>query len=66
MLFRNISCIVNIGLTKSGRAWPEEEEERMDFSIVLILQEQSCTSDLFKVIQDAVLLILHYRTMSLF
>ena len=67
-IFRNISCIVITGLTKSGRkAWQEEEEEtRKDFSSVLIHQEQSCSSDLFKVIQDAVSLILHYRTMSLF
>ena len=36
------------------------------FSIVLIHQEQSCTSELFKVIQDAVSLVLLYRTMSLF
>ena len=36
------------------------------FSIVLILQEQFCTSELSKVIQDVILLILHYRTMSLF
>ena len=55
MIFRNISCIVIIGLTKSGRtAWQEEEETRKDFSIVLIHQEQSCTSELFKVIQFAV------------
>ena len=67
IIFRNISCIVIIGLTESGRAaWQEEEEKRKKFSIVLILQEQFCTSELFKVIQDAVLLILHYRTMSLF
>ena len=66
-IFRNISCIVIIGLTKSGRkAWQEEEETRKNTSIVLILQEQSCTSELFKVIQDAVSLILLYRTMLLF
>ena len=35
-------------------------------SIVLTLQEQFYTSELFKVIQDAALLILHYKTMSLF
>ena len=60
-IFRNISCIVITVLTKSGRkAWQEEEEEtRKDFSIVLIHQEQSCSSDLFKVIQDAVSLIFH-------
>ena len=59
-IFRNISCIVIIGLKKSGRkAWQEEEEEtRKDTIIVLILQEQSCTSELFKDIQDAVSLIL--------
>ena len=66
-IFRNISCIVIIGLTTSGRkAWQEEEETRKDTSIVLILQEQSCTSELFKVIQDAVSLILLYRTVLLF
>ena len=55
------------GLAKSGRAaWQEEEESRKYFSIVLILQEQFCTSELSKVIQDAILLILHYRTMSWF
>ena len=66
-ILRNISCIVIIGLTKSGRiALQEEEETRRDISIALIHQEQSCTSELSKVIQDAILLILHYRTMSLF
>ena len=64
-IFRNISCIVIIGLMISGRAaWQEEEETRNDFSIVLILQEQFCTSELSKVIQDAILLIPLYRTMS--
>ena len=64
-IFRNISCIVIIDLTKSGRkAWQEEEERRKDTNIVLIHQEQSSTSDLFKVIQDAVSLVLLYRTMS--
>ena len=60
-------CFVIIGLTKSGRAaWQEEEDTRKDFSIVLILQEQFCTSELSKVIQDAISLTLHYKTMSLF
>ena len=45
-------------------SWQEEEETRKDFSTVLILQEKFFTSELFKVIQDAILLILHYRTMS--
>ena len=55
IIFRIILCIVIIGLTKSGRAvWPEEEETTKDFSIVLILQEQFCTSELSKGIQDAI------------
>ena len=66
-IFKDISCIVIIGLTTSGRkAWQEEEETRKDTSIVPIRQEQSCTSELFKAIQDAVSLILLYRTMLLF
>ena len=39
---------------------------RKDTSILLIHQDQSRTSELFKDIQDAVLLILLYRTMLLF
>ena len=63
-IFQNISCIVIIGLTTNGRKpWQEDEETRKDTSIVLIRQEQSCTSELFKVIQDAVSLIIIYRTM---
>ena len=62
-IFRNISCIVIIGLTTSGRIqWQEAEETRKDTSIVVIRQEQSCTSELFKVIQDAVSLST-FRTM---
>ena len=44
----------------------EEEETRTYSSIQMILQEQFCTSELSKVIQDAILLILHYKTMSWF
>ena len=62
-IFKNISCIALIGLIASGRhAWQEEEETRKCTSTVLILQEQLCISELFKVIQDAILLILHSRT----
>ena len=39
------------------KAWEEKEETRKDTSIVLIHQEQSFNSELFKVIQDAVSLI---------
>ena len=50
-IFRNISCIAYIGLIASGRkAKQEEEQTRKYFSVVLILQEQFCTSKLFKVI----------------
>ena len=54
-----------IDLIASGKhAWQEEEEEtRKDSSTVLILQEQLCISELFRDIQDAILLILHYRRM---
>ena len=43
-----------------------EEERRKDTSTVLIHQEQFCTSELFKVIQDAVSLIVVYRTLLFF
>ena len=40
---------LNIGLMMYGRAkWQVAEATRKDFSIVLILQEQFCTSELFK------------------
>ena len=52
-------------LMKSGRAaWQEEEITRKDFSIVLMLRVKFFTSEIFKVIQDAILWNLHYRTMS--
>ena len=41
----------------------EEEEQKGDISTALIFQEQFFISELFKDIQDAILLILHYRTM---
>ena len=66
MIFRNISCILIIGLTTSGRKPWQEKETRKDTSIVPIREEQFFTSELFKVIQDVVSLILLYRTMSLF
>ena len=62
-IFRNSSRTVLVGLTTSGRrVWLEEEETRRDTSTVLI----SCISELFKVIQDAILLILLNRTMLFF
>ena len=61
---QNHFLIAIIGRTKSGRASWQEEEEQEHFSVVLIHQEKLFTSDLFNVIQDAISLILHYRTMS--
>ena len=59
IIFRNTSCTVIIGLTTGGRkAWQEEEATRKYISIVVIHQDQSCTSEFFKVVQDALLLIL--------
>ena len=47
--------------------WSDEkwaEETRKDFNIVLIHEDKKFfISELFKVIQDAISLILHYRTM---
>ena len=43
-----------------------ERSKKRDSSTVLMLQEQLFISELFKDIQDAILLILHYKTMLLF
>ena len=62
IIFRSILCILNIGLMQNGRAaWQEEEETIKKISIVLILREKFFPSELFKVIQDAILLILFTR-----
>ena len=63
IIFGTMLCILNIGLMKSGRTqWQKEEETRKDFNIVLIHQDKKFfISELFKVIQDAISLILHYR-----
>ena len=44
-------------------AWQQEEEQKGDISTALMFQEYLFISELFKDIQDAILLILHYRTM---
>ena len=64
-IFGTILCNLNIGLMKSGRVqWQKEEERRKDFNIVLIHQDKKFfNSELNKVIQDAISLILHDRTM---
>ena len=52
----------------SGRArWQEAEATRKDFNILLTRQDKkSFIFELFKVIQDAIPLILHFRTMCQF
>ena len=57
-------CVLSSLVFRSGRAPWQEEDTRKYFSIVLILQEQFFISELSKVIQDVISLILHYRTMS--
>ena len=64
-IFGTILCNLNIGLMKCGRVqWQKAEATRKDFNIVLIHQDKKFfISELFKVIQDAISLIPHYRTM---
>ena len=53
-----------IGLMIDGKlVWLQEEDQNEDISIALIIGEQFFTSALFKVILEAISLILHYRTM---
>ena len=65
VIFGTNLCTLNIGLVKSGRVqWQEAEETREDLNIVLIHQDKKFfISELFKVIQDAITLILNCRTM---
>ena len=67
-IFETNLSTLSIGLMKCGRArWQEAEATRKDFNIVLTCQDKKLfISELFKVIQDAVLLILHSRTMCQF
>ena len=54
----------SIGLMNVGKlAWQQEEVQKEDISIVLMLQEKSFTSVLFKDTLDIISLILRYRTM---
>ena len=66
-IFRVNSHNLFIGLTVGGKhAWQQEKEIKEDSSNVLMLQEQLFISELFRDIQDAILLIFHYKTMLLF
>ena len=54
----------NIGQTIVGYyAWQQEEDQKGDISIALIIREQSFTSVLFRDTLDVISLILRYRTM---
>ena len=64
-IFRVSSHNLFISLTVGGKhAWQQEGERKEDSSTVLMVQEQLFISDLLKDIQDAILLILDYRTKS--
>ena len=53
-----------IGLMIDGKlVWLQEEDRNSDISIALIFWDQLFISALFKVILEAVSLILRYRTM---
>ena len=66
-VFGTILCNLNIGLMKSGVQLQKAGKTRKNFNIVLIHQDKKFfISELFKVIQDAISLILHYRTMYQF
>ena len=64
MIFGTNLSTLNIGLMKCGRAtWQEVEATRKGFNTVLTRQDKKFfASELFKVIQDAIPLILHCRT----
>ena len=55
---------LNTGLMMYGRArWQEAEATRKDFNIALTREDKKfVASELFKVIQDGILLILYCRT----
>ena len=67
-VFRTIICVNQLSLYGQSQICAKNVNVYCHhwtyFSIVLILQEQFCTSELSKVIQDAILLILRYKTMS--
>ena len=63
MIFGTNLSTLNSGLTICGRArWQEAEATRKDFNIVLTRQDKKFfVSEPFKVIQDAIPLILHFQ-----
>ena len=63
-IFEIIRHKYSIGLMIVGKlVWPQEEVRKGDISIVLIIGEESFTSELFKDTLDIISLILRYRRM---
>ena len=63
-LFEINSHKYSIGQMSVGKlAWQQEEVQKEDISIALIIQEQLFTSELFKDTPDVISLILCYKTM---
>ena len=63
-IFEIIPHKYNIGLMIVGKlVWHQEEVQKGDICIALIIREQSFTSVLFRDTLDIISLILRYRTM---
>ena len=63
-IFEIIIHTYNCGLMIVGKlVWQQEEVQKEDISIALIIRKQSFTSVLFRDTLEAILLILRYRTM---
>jgi len=63
-IFEIIPHLCDIGLMIDGKlAWQQEEDQKEDISIALMIRNESYTSELFKDTQETISLILHYRTM---
>ena len=65
IIFRITLRFLNFGPMKCGRVeWQKADETRKDFNIVLIHKDKKFfISELFKVIHEAIPLILHNKTM---
>ena len=63
-IFEIIHHKYNIGLMSVGNlVWQQDEVQKGDISIALIIREQSFTTVLFRDTLDVISLILCYRTM---
>ena len=64
-IFEIIPYKYSIGLMIVGHlVWQQEEVQKGDISIALIIWEESFTSELFKDSLETILLILRYKTMK--